>query len=131
MRIAVDVMGGDHGIGVVVDGAQQALEAVPGIEQLLLVGREDEIRDALHKRDLNDSRVLVHHASEILTMQDKPMDVLRKKKDCSMARAIGLVKDKRADAVVCLGHTRGGVTRAKFLRGEAGRHRDGHSHAAQ
>ncbi len=115
MRIAVDVMGGDHGIGVVIDGAQLALAAVPGIEQLVLVGGSDEIHEALKKRGFNDRRILVENATEVLTMQDKPMDVLRRKKNCSMARAIGLVRDKKADAIVSLGNTGGLFTGSTVL----------------
>ena len=115
MRIAVDVMGGDHGIGVVIDGAQQALEALPHIENLLLVGREDEIHAALLARGIRNDRISVVHASEVLTMQDKPMDVLRRKKDCSMARAIGLVRDGKADAIVSRGNTGGLFTGSTVL----------------
>ncbi len=115
MRIAVDVMGGDHGIGVVIDGAQQALAALPHLQKLILVGREDDIRPVLVDRGCSDSRIEVFHASEVLTMQDKPMDVLRKKKDCSMARAIGLVRDGQADAIVSRGNTGGLFTGSTVL----------------
>ena len=44
MRIAVDVMGGDHGCGVVIEGAKRALEAGISITALYLVGQQNEIR---------------------------------------------------------------------------------------
>ena len=42
MRIAVDVMGGDHGSGVVIDGVKLALESSAKISELFLVGKQEE-----------------------------------------------------------------------------------------
>jgi glycerol-3-phosphate acyltransferase PlsX len=107
MRIVVDVMGGDHGCKVVIDGVKLALENNKRLTEVHLVGREEEIHAALRAADCSDRRIRVLHAPEILTMEDKPMDVLRKKKDCSMAKAVGLVKKGEGDAVVSLGNTGG------------------------
>jgi phosphate acyltransferase len=115
MRIVVDVMGGDHGIGVVIDGVKQALGAYPAIQELHLVGLENEIQSALKTHACSDRRVVVHHAGEVLTMDDKPMDVLRRKKDCSMARAIGLVRDGKADAIISRGNTGGLIAASTVL----------------
>ena len=49
MRIAVDVMGGDHGCGVILDGVIQALDSLPSVESAVLVGKEDEINKVLAK----------------------------------------------------------------------------------
>jgi len=105
MRIVVDVMGGDHGCGVVVEGARQALEADPSITSLHLVGNESEIRAASQHAGLKDDRVQIVHASEVLTMEDKPLEGIRRKKDSSMVRAIELVRDGKADAVISPGNT--------------------------
>ena len=88
MRIAVDVMGGDHGPGVVIQGARQALLTNDKITELHLVGREEEVRQHLQAAGLHDGRVQIVHASEFLTMEDKPIEGLRKKKDCSILRAV-------------------------------------------
>ena len=115
MRIAVDVMGGDHGCGVVIEGASRALQADRRITALYLVGDRTEIHAALPDRGFRDHRMRVVHASEVLTMEDKPTAALRKKKDCSIARAVGLVHDGEADAVISLGNT-GGIFAAATLR---------------
>jgi glycerol-3-phosphate acyltransferase PlsX len=115
MRIALDVMGGDHGPGVVVHGARQALAANPHVTELLLVGRQDEVAVALRESGPDDSRLKIVHAGEVLTMEDKPVDALRKKKDCSVARAVELVRDGKADAVISPGNT-GGILTAGTLR---------------
>jgi glycerol-3-phosphate acyltransferase PlsX len=115
MRIAVDVMGGDHGCGVVIEGVKQALQSLDRISRLYLVGNETEIRAALHRLHCHDERLQIVHASEVLTMEDKPTAGLRKKKDCSIARAVELVKNARAEAVVSPGNT-GGILAASTLR---------------
>jgi glycerol-3-phosphate acyltransferase PlsX len=114
MRIAVDVMGGDHGCGVVIEGVKRALEADSKITALYLSGKQEEIQDALQKSQLSDSRVQIVHASEVMTMEDKPTVALRKKKDSSIARAIDLVEQGKADAVISLGNTGGILTFATF-----------------
>jgi phosphate acyltransferase len=115
MRIALDVMGGDHGCGVVVEGARQALQSFSAISKLYLVGDETEIRAALNRLRCHDERLQVVHASEVLTMDDKPTAGLRKKKDCSITRAVELVKHGRAEAVVSPGNT-GGILAASTLK---------------
>jgi glycerol-3-phosphate acyltransferase PlsX len=115
MRIVVDVMGGDHGCGVVVEGVRQALAADRKITHIYLVGRQEQIRPALAAARLNDPRVEVVHASEVLSMEDKPVDGLRRKKDCSIARAVELVKDGKAEAMISPGNT-GGVVAASTIK---------------
>src|SRR5580704_11654292 len=115
MRIAVDVMGGDHGCGVVIEGVKRALAADPKIRSVFLVGRQEDIQAALTAGNLRDDRVQVLHASEVMTMEDKPTTALRKKKDSSMARAIEMVGDGRADAAISLGNT-GGILALATLR---------------
>src|ERR1700722_11726463 len=105
MRIVVDVMGGDHGCGVVIEGVMGALEADPKITEIHLVGREDEIRAALSASRCSDPRVRIRHASEVLTMDDNPREGIRRKKDSSMVRAIELVHEGLADAVISQGNT--------------------------
>ena len=83
MRIAVDVMGGDHGCGVVVAGVKTALGA-PGqesIEKLFLVGAEREVNAALQDQGCSDSRIEVVNATQVLTMEDNPLTAIRRKKD--------------------------------------------------
>jgi glycerol-3-phosphate acyltransferase PlsX len=115
MRIAVDVMGGDHGSRVVIDGIKEALSAEPAVSEVHLVGNQPEIQAALRDAALQDPRVHVIHASEVLTMEDKPVEGLRRKKDCSILRAVDLVRDGRAQAVISTGNT-GGILAAATIR---------------
>jgi glycerol-3-phosphate acyltransferase PlsX len=116
MRIAVDVMGGDHGCEVVISGVKLALEADSSISVLHLVGDGEAIHSALRKAGLNDPRIQVSHCTEVLTMEDKPLEAIRKKKDSSMVRAIELVREDKADAIISPGNTGALVAGSKKLR---------------
>jgi glycerol-3-phosphate acyltransferase PlsX len=117
MRIAVDVMGGDHGCGVVIAGVKKALEDNKNITTLFLVGHQDEIHAALPERGFRDHRVRVVHASEVVEMDEKPASALRKKRDSSIARAAELVSEGKADAMISLGNTGGLFAAATFKVG--------------
>ena len=105
MRIALDVMGGDHGCVVALAGVKLALQAQDSIGKILLVGREADIASARATVKLTDARVEVVNATEVLTMEDKPLEGIRKKKDSSLVRAIELVRHGQADAVISPGNT--------------------------
>ena len=109
-------MGGDHGCAVVVKGVKLALEADSRITSVLLVGQEDKIRPALSEVGLTDSRAQIVHASEVLTMDDSPVEGIRKKKDSSMVRAIELAREGKADAVISPGNTGALVAGSMKLR---------------
>src|SRR6267154_1195850 len=117
MRIAVDVMGGDHGCGVVIAGAKLALEAGNKITALYLVGNQADIHAALPERGFRDHRVKVIHTTEVVEMEDEPVAAMRKKKDSSIARAAELVREGQADALVSLGNTGGIFAAATFKVG--------------
>jgi phosphate acyltransferase len=115
MRVVVDVMGGDHGCEVIIAGVKQALQSHGHIHGLSLVGNQDEIKAALARVDCQDSRIEIVHSTEVLSMTDKPVVALRKKKDCSIARAVDLIKEGRAEALVSSGNT-GGVVAAATIK---------------
>ena len=107
MRIAVDVMGGDHGCGVIIAGVKGALEENKDITTIYLVGNKTDIHAALPPRGFRDHRVRIVHTTEVVEMEEKPTIALRKKKDSSIARAAELVRDGEADALISLGNTGG------------------------
>jgi glycerol-3-phosphate acyltransferase PlsX len=108
-------MGGDRGTVAVVDGARLALKEYSAISELFLVGNETEIRAALESTGLSDGRVQIVHASQVLTMEDKPVEGLRRKKDCSLLRAVDLLKEGRGQALISTGNT-GGMVAASTIR---------------
>src|ERR1700743_3680281 len=115
MRIVVDVMGGDHGAANIVRGVQLALQAQPDIAEMYLAGKQEDIQAAMKDAGLSDPRIRIVHCTEALTMEDKPVEGLRKKKDCSVLRAVDLVKEGRADAIISAANT-GGLVAASTIR---------------
>jgi glycerol-3-phosphate acyltransferase PlsX len=99
-------MGGDLGPAEVVEAARQALAEYPDLNPLTLVGDRNVLEPLLAKAGLlNKPSLTLSHASEVITMDDKPLLAIRRKKDSSMIRAIELVKDGRAVAAVSSGNT--------------------------
>lgn len=112
-RVAVDAMGGDHAPREVVLGVLEAVQRDPGLE-VLLVGQEARIREHLPD-GVAPPRVTIVHAAEVVEMHDSPVEALRRKPDNSIAKAIALVTEKKADAFVSAGNTGGCVAAATFL----------------
>jgi glycerol-3-phosphate acyltransferase PlsX len=105
-RIAVDAMGGDLGPSEVVAAVKLALSQSPNLNPITLVGDEAVLRPIIAHYGLQRSeRLDILHASEVITMDDKPLVALKRKKDSSMARAIELVKAGDANVVVSCGNT--------------------------
>ncbi len=113
--IAVDAMGGDFGPPVVVPGAVDAARA--GDFSLLLVGRTDAVEAELAKLDLAGLDVKVVHADEVVEMDEKPSDILRRKKNASIQVACRLVRDGLADGVISPGHSGATVACGMFIMG--------------
>lgn len=104
--IAIDAMGGDLGSAEVVAGVALALKKHASLNKLILVGQEDELFAHLKEQNLQDNpRVSVFHASEVIGMDEKPIQSLKQKKDASLVRAIELVKNGAANAAISQGNT--------------------------
>jgi glycerol-3-phosphate acyltransferase PlsX len=105
MKIAVDAMGGDYAPHEIVAGAVEAACTIEGLETVFLVGDEQAIRAELSKQKHVPDCIQIHHASEVVEMDEKPALAVRRKKDSSIGRAVDLVKSGEADAVVSAGNT--------------------------
>lgn len=115
VRLAIDAMSGDHGYPVAVAAALSVLDENERVE-LILVGDEASLRDALRKQGRRDeSRLRIRHATEVVAMDEAPSKALRNKKDSSMRVAIDLVKAGEADAAVSAGNTGALMATAKFV----------------
>ncbi len=109
-------MGGDHGPGVTVPAALDALKEYGSSLKLILVGDQSVIEQVLKKHRAKPSaQLIVHHASEHVQMDESPATALRYKKDSSMRVAINLVKDGSADACVSAGNTGALMAIARFV----------------
>src|SRR5438132_371591 len=77
----------------------------PDIKKLFRVGDALAIGNELKHLDVKDVRIEIFHASEIVSMKESAAKAVRHKKDASICRAVDLVKNGSAHAVVSAGHT--------------------------
>lgn len=105
MRIALDAMGGDHAPGPIVAGA---IDAVRDRGDLIvsLVGPQELVEAELAKSpDAPRDRLPIVHAPQVIGMEEKPVEAMRKKRDNSIARSWGLMATGEVNAVVSAGNT--------------------------
>jgi len=113
MRISIDAMGGDYAPQEIVAGTLEAARKLKGLEKLFLVGDEGAIKAELAKHQGTvPACIEIVHCTEVVEMGESPAVAIRRKKDSSIARAIELVKDGRADAVFSAGNTGAAVAAA-------------------
>ncbi len=126
MKIALDAMGGDFAPCNTVEGGVMALRAYPHIEKLFLVGDEARVKAELDRLKYSSARIEIVHASQVVEMSDGAVESVRRKKDSSVSRAIDLVKQGAAEAIVSAGHTGAAVAAASIkLRNLPGVERPG------
>jgi phosphate acyltransferase len=121
-RIAVDAMGGDLGPSEVVQALKLAFAEFPELCSITLVGDEAVLRPLLAAQGLDKHpKVTVQHAAETVLSTDEVMTVVKRKRDASMLRAIELVRDGSAAAVVSTGNTKilvaAGTLKLRTLQG--------------
>ena len=105
MKIALDAMGGDFAPKNTIAGAAEALRENRDITKLFLVGDTERIKAELAALQFSDPRIEIVHASQVVEMSDGAVESVRRKKDSSVSRAVDLVKNGDADAIVSAGHT--------------------------
>lgn len=113
--IAVDAMGGDFGPSVVVPGAIQASKLYD--LDILLVGDTPRVQAELDALDVSGARYEIVHAEDVVHMNEKPSDILRRKKNASIQVACRLVKEGHAQGVVSAGHSGATVACGMFIIG--------------
>ncbi|MDP1704717.1 MAG: phosphate acyltransferase, partial [Sulfurimicrobium sp.] len=115
ITVAIDAMGGDHGAHVTVPAALEILRRDTYVN-IILVGLTEAIEAELRAcRAVVGPRLRIHHASEVVTMDDPPAQALRSKKDSSMRVAINLVKSGEANACVSAGNTGALMAISRFV----------------
>ncbi|MBP9722206.1 MAG: phosphate acyltransferase PlsX [Gammaproteobacteria bacterium] len=107
-------MSGDKGLESSIPAIKLVMAQAPNIN-IILVGNEPEIKQALSKYEIDQNLVAISHATEIVSMTDSPASALRYKKDSSMRKAIDLLKRGEADACVSSGNTGALMAISKFV----------------
>lgn len=104
VNVAVDAMGGDHAPYEIVKGAVEAANADKRI-RVYLVGQEKAVKDELAKYQYEPQQIEVIDAAQVIETSEPPVMAIRKKKDSSIVKAMGLVKEGTCDAFVSAGST--------------------------
>jgi glycerol-3-phosphate acyltransferase PlsX len=107
IRVAIDAMGGDHGLVVTIPAAVEFLERNPSAS-VLLVGQAPRIEAALGQQSAFprlQSRIQIRHTDEVVAMDDPPAVALKGKRRSSMRLALEAVSDGDAQAAVSAGNT--------------------------
>jgi glycerol-3-phosphate acyltransferase PlsX len=115
ITIAIDAMGGDQGPAVTVPAAIDMLKKHATL-RLILVGDTEALKQQLLLwKAVENERLIIQHASQVVGMDELPSIALRTKKDSSMRVAINLVKQGMAQAAVSAGNTGALMAIARFV----------------
>ena len=115
MRIAIDAMGGDNAPIEIIKGCVEAAALIE--DEILLIGRQDEILEELKKHKFKSDQIKVIHAEDVIENDDALVKAVRTKEDSSMVRGINLVKNKEADLFISAGNTGALMAGGLFLLG--------------
>lgn len=106
IRIALDAMGSDHAPRAEVEGTALALRDLPPTFGVQLYGQPEVLEPVLAGiPDLDGSRVEIREAPEVITMTDKPLDAVRRKRRSSLVTGIERHAEGEADAFISAGNT--------------------------
>ena len=103
MKIILDAMGGDYAPLSPIEGAARAVREL-GVE-VVLCGDEKLIREKAAEKNISLNGISVLHTTEVITMEDQPTDVVKAKKNCSMALGLEALKNGEGDAFVSAGNS--------------------------
>jgi glycerol-3-phosphate acyltransferase PlsX len=104
MIIAVDAVGGDHYPNSTVGGAVMAVQQQPEL-RVMLTGPRETIVPELKKYDFDDRQITIHHAPEIISMNEEPARAVKLKQNSSVVAALNMQKAGKCDAFISAGNT--------------------------
>ena len=122
MRIGLDVMGGDHAPHAILDGAFAALDKLDASDTLHLVGDEAVLESARRDRGVDDPRIRLVPATQVIGMDEPPVEAVRLKPDSSITVLAELASARKAakrgteplDAILSAGNTGACVSAAQM-----------------
>ena len=121
MIILVDAMGGDNAPDAVIKGAVKAVNEVES--EIMLIGDKEvinsRVKELFGKEKIEDvsPKFSIYHTTEVITMEDKPTDAIKHKKDSSMVVGFKLLKEGKGDVFLSAGNSGALLTGATLLIG--------------
>lgn len=129
MRIGLDVMGGDYAPDEILKGGLAAVDGLDPDDRLVFFGDRAIIEEAMTERGVSDPRIEVIGTTEVIGMDDSPVEAVRSKRDSSIVVMYHNASPKvepRLDAVISAGNTGACVTAAQmYMRRLPNVHRPG------
>lgn len=118
-RIAIDAMGGDFAPNNEVLGAIKAYQEKKANSnfEVVFIGNEPKIRAAIAQSDPGNLNYSIVHADDVITMEDDPTEILKKKTNSSLHKGLSLHSQGYADAFLSVGNTGAVLTAATVLLG--------------
>lgn len=113
INVIVDAFGGDNAPDAVIEGSIMAVQNL-GIK-VTLVGDSKLIHQSAEKHNLSLTGIDVVHADTVIDIHEEPTEVIKGKKNCSMAVGLQLLHDGKGDAFVSAGSTGALVVGATFI----------------
>jgi glycerol-3-phosphate acyltransferase PlsX len=106
MKIAVDALGGDFAPEAIVEGVVMAAAELPSDVTIVLIGKEQIVRELLNKYDTEaQQRIELVHADDVIEMSEHPTKALSLKPNSSIGVGFKLMKDRQVDAFCSAGNT--------------------------
>ncbi len=103
MKVIVDGFGGDNAPAEVLKGCALAVKEY-GVS-LIVTGDVQKLQATARENGVSLENIEFENATQVITMEDEPTDVVKAKGDCSMAVGLKLLKEGRGDAFVSAGNT--------------------------
>ncbi|MCH7575069.1 MAG: phosphate acyltransferase PlsX [Candidatus Marinimicrobia bacterium] len=117
MRLALDAMGGDRAPAETVKGAYEFLQSTDSSISIVLVGQAEPVSQEMARHPFDPARISLLSAAQVVGMEEKPAKIFKTKPDSSVVKAVQLVKDGQADAVISAGSTGALLTASLMLLG--------------
>ena len=114
MKIIVDAFGGDNAPLEIIKGCAMAVEKYDDVE-IILTGDEVKIKEVAENEGISMERMEIVHAPDVIEMSDHPTEIMKSKKNSSMAVGLRLLADGGGDAMISAGSTGAMLTGATLI----------------
>ncbi len=120
IKVALDAMGGDHAPKAIVEGAILAAKEAQGKYGIVLTGPEDVIKAELASFGYDGTGMEIHHAPDVVTMEDSPTVVLKQKQNSGLFACVALQKAGKVQASISAGNSGGMMAACLMVLGRVG-----------
>ncbi|HLP42907.1 MAG TPA: phosphate acyltransferase PlsX [Fibrobacteria bacterium] len=120
IKVALDAMGGDYAPKAVIEGAIQAAKDAQGKYTIVLAGPQDVIREQLASFGYAGEGLEIHHAPDLVAMDDTPTSVLKTKQNSGLVACVSLQKAGKAQASISAGNSGAMMAACLMVLGRVG-----------